>query len=173
MCGPLLVTHRGTCTGTYTHHTQAHTHTYTLIFLCLSDTGLLSLTQYILLDPPLICFITASAMTTFKFLDCKDEPFSLEWWWWLTISGCTLAFSIGYCCVCIKSMWTHSTLALIQYTPTLTQAYSTHQHSHKHAVHTNTHTSIQYTPTLTQAYRDLHRLSHATCWSVMDAVLLL
>lgn len=37
------------------------------------DTGTLILSQYILLDPPLLFFIMAATFTTSKFLNCRHE----------------------------------------------------------------------------------------------------
>ena len=37
------------------------------------ETGTLVLSQYILLDPPLLFFIMAATFTTAKFMNCRDE----------------------------------------------------------------------------------------------------
>ena len=61
--------------------------------LILFDVGMITLTQYILLDPPLLCFIMAS------FASCvtlqRFEPFSKLWWTCLTSTGIFLACSIS------------------------------------------------------------------------------
>lgn len=67
-----------------------------VIILC--ETGTLILSQYILLDPPLLFFVMAAAYTTVKFTNCRHEPFDLEWWYWLSLSGMFIAcaFSVKW-----------------------------------------------------------------------------
>jgi len=42
-----------------------------VVVLC--ETGTLILSQYILLDPPLLFFIIAASFSTVKFVNCRDE----------------------------------------------------------------------------------------------------
>ena len=78
------------------------------------ETGTLILSQYILLDPPLLCFVMLSTFCTARFINCRREyvllsycaclviyshafvcfcsctcnrSFDLEWWYWLSLSG--------------------------------------------------------------------------------------
>ncbi|CAI8034049.1 Protein O-mannosyl-transferase 2 [Geodia barretti] len=59
------------------------------------ETGTLVLSQYILLDPPLLFFIMAATYCTARFINCRDEPFDLEWWYWLTLSGMFIGCSFS------------------------------------------------------------------------------
>ena len=63
--------------------------------LLLLDTGTLTLTTFILLDPLLLFFIMLSTFSIQSFLALHDRPFSFEWWFWLTATGISLACSIG------------------------------------------------------------------------------
>ena len=56
-----------------------------IIVLC--ETGTLTLTQYILLDSPLIFFVMSSTFFAVKFQSYKTDPFSLEWWYFLTLTA--------------------------------------------------------------------------------------
>lgn len=85
-----------------------------LLMAC--ETGTLILSQYILLDPPLLCFVMLSTFCTARFINCRKEyvllsycaylmsghlltcilvflfmyirrSFDLEWWYWLSLSG--------------------------------------------------------------------------------------
>ncbi|CAG0886592.1 unnamed protein product [Darwinula stevensoni] len=64
----------------------------------LFDFGVLTLTQYILLDSYLLFFISASFMCLAKFNSLADRPFSLSWWTWLFLLGTFLAsaFSVKF-----------------------------------------------------------------------------
>ncbi|XP_046402007.1 protein O-mannosyl-transferase 2 [Ischnura elegans] len=61
----------------------------------LFDVGLLTLNQYILLDPILLFFITGSVMGVVKFHSCSNRSFSYKWWFWLLFTGSMLAGSIS------------------------------------------------------------------------------
>ncbi|XP_071453638.1 protein O-mannosyl-transferase 2 [Hetaerina americana] len=61
----------------------------------LFDVGLLTLNQYILLDPILLFFITGSLMGVVKFHSYSNRPFSRIWWFWLVFTGSMLAGSIS------------------------------------------------------------------------------
>ncbi|XP_012872937.1 PREDICTED: protein O-mannosyl-transferase 2 [Dipodomys ordii] len=59
------------------------------------DTGCLTLSQYILLDPILMFFIMAAMLSMVKYNSCADRPFSAPWWFWLSLTGISLAGAIG------------------------------------------------------------------------------
>ncbi|XP_072388031.1 protein O-mannosyl-transferase 2 isoform X1 [Diabrotica undecimpunctata] len=65
--------------------------------LILFDVGLITLSQYILLDPLLLCFMMGSFMGAVKVSSQKTEEFSIKWWFWLTFTGIMLA-----CCIAVK-----------------------------------------------------------------------
>lgn len=61
------------------------------------DVGMITLNQYILLDPPLLFFMTASLMgmvKVSKFTDSK-EGFTRKWWLWLFFTGTMIACTIS------------------------------------------------------------------------------
>ncbi|XP_032261560.1 protein O-mannosyl-transferase 2 isoform X2 [Phoca vitulina] len=59
------------------------------------DTGCLTLSQYILLDPILMFFIMAAMLSMVKYNSCADRPFSVPWWFWLSLTGINLAGALG------------------------------------------------------------------------------
>ncbi|XP_035117048.1 protein O-mannosyl-transferase 2 isoform X2 [Callithrix jacchus] len=59
------------------------------------DTGCLTLSQYILLDPILMFFIMAAMLSMVKYNSCVDRPFSAPWWFWLSLTGVSLAGALG------------------------------------------------------------------------------
>uniref|UniRef100_G3VYB7 Dolichyl-phosphate-mannose--protein mannosyltransferase n=1 Tax=Sarcophilus harrisii TaxID=9305 RepID=G3VYB7_SARHA len=59
------------------------------------DTGCLTLSQYILLDPILMFFIMAAMLSMVKYNSCADRPFSVSWWFWLSLTGISLAGALG------------------------------------------------------------------------------
>jgi len=61
----------------------------------LCDNGMVTLGQYILLDPILMFFIMAAAMGQSKFYNKRDRPFSAGWWGWLAFTGAMLAGAIS------------------------------------------------------------------------------
>ncbi|KAM9293961.1 protein O-mannosyl-transferase 2 [Gastrophryne carolinensis] len=63
--------------------------------LILLDTGCITLSQYILLDPILMFFIMAAVLSLVKFKACSHRPFSALWWWWLALTGVNLAGALG------------------------------------------------------------------------------
>ncbi|KAG9508710.1 Protein O-mannosyl-transferase 2, partial [Fragariocoptes setiger] len=68
--------------------------------LVLLDNGLTTLTRYILLDPPLLFFISGSFLgmaKTTELLDC-GEHFTRRWWFWLLWTGTFIAgaFSVKF-----------------------------------------------------------------------------
>ncbi|XP_055989391.1 protein O-mannosyl-transferase 2 isoform X1 [Sorex fumeus] len=63
--------------------------------LLIFDTGCLTLSQYILLDPILMFFIMASMLSMVKYNSCTNRPFSAPWWFWLSLTGINLAGALG------------------------------------------------------------------------------
>lgn len=63
--------------------------------IILSDTGTLTLSRHILLDPILLFFIMISTYCILKFVSLREKPFTFRWWFWLASTGIFLAFSIG------------------------------------------------------------------------------
>ncbi|XP_025775153.1 LOW QUALITY PROTEIN: protein O-mannosyl-transferase 2 [Puma concolor] len=59
------------------------------------DTGCLTLSQYILLDPILMFFIMAAMLSMVKYNSCANRPFSAPWWFWLSLTGINLAGALG------------------------------------------------------------------------------
>lgn len=72
--------------------------------LLVFDNGIITLTRYILLDPPLLFYIASSilGMTKFSFNRSGSkrprEPFSPSWWFWLIWTGASIAcaFSVKF-----------------------------------------------------------------------------
>nr|CAH7738251.1 unnamed protein product [Callosobruchus chinensis] len=65
--------------------------------LILFDVGLITLTQYILLDPILLCFMMGSVTGAVKVSSHRIPEFSVKWWLWLLFTGTMLA-----CCISVK-----------------------------------------------------------------------
>ncbi|XP_029640738.1 protein O-mannosyl-transferase 2-like [Octopus sinensis] len=63
--------------------------------IILADTGILTLSRHILLDPILLFFIMMSTYSILKFVSLRQKSFTLQWWFWLSTTGIFLAFSIG------------------------------------------------------------------------------
>lgn len=59
---------------------------------------MLILNRYILLDPILLFFISGSTFSTIKFRTYHDQPFTANWWFWLSVTGAMLgcAFSVKF-----------------------------------------------------------------------------
>ena len=55
------------------------------------DTGLTTLSRFILLDPPLMFFISAATCTMTFFKNVSHQPFSKVWWLWLASLGIMLS----------------------------------------------------------------------------------
>lgn len=71
--------------------------------LLVLDNGMITLTRYILLDPPLLFYIAASILGMAKFSFNRSgskprEPFSMSWWFWLVWTGASIAcaFSVKF-----------------------------------------------------------------------------
>ncbi|XP_034163663.2 protein O-mannosyl-transferase 2 [Pangasianodon hypophthalmus] len=63
--------------------------------LLIFDTGYITLSQYILLDPILMFFIMGAVLSMVKFNRQRLRPFSWSWWLWLLLTGVNLAGSLG------------------------------------------------------------------------------
>ncbi|XP_054714232.1 protein O-mannosyl-transferase 2-like [Uloborus diversus] len=59
------------------------------------DVGMITLSQYILLDPILMFFIVGSVLGMVKFQSKRQKPFSAVWWFWLLWTGVFMACSIS------------------------------------------------------------------------------
>lgn len=55
------------------------------------DHGCITISQYILLDPVLMFWIMLSTYCFTKFQNCKNVPYSVEWWAWMAASGVSLS----------------------------------------------------------------------------------
>ncbi|XP_023216676.1 protein O-mannosyl-transferase 2-like [Centruroides sculpturatus] len=60
-----------------------------------TDVGVLTLSQYILLDPIMMFFIIGSVLGMAKFHNMKEKSFSFQWWFWLCWTGIFLACAIS------------------------------------------------------------------------------
>uniref|UniRef100_A0A8C1P6J6 Protein O-mannosyl-transferase 2 n=1 Tax=Cyprinus carpio TaxID=7962 RepID=A0A8C1P6J6_CYPCA len=63
--------------------------------LLIFDTGCITLSQYILLDPILMFFIMGSVLCMVRFNTQRLRPFSFSWWFWLLLTGVCLSGSLG------------------------------------------------------------------------------
>nr|XP_003705238.1 PREDICTED: protein O-mannosyl-transferase 2 isoform X1 [Megachile rotundata]XP_012145078.1 PREDICTED: protein O-mannosyl-transferase 2 isoform X1 [Megachile rotundata]XP_012145079.1 PREDICTED: protein O-mannosyl-transferase 2 isoform X1 [Megachile rotundata] len=61
----------------------------------LFDVGLLTLNQYILLDPILLCFMMCATWGMARIGSLRDEPFTWKWWGWLSFTGISLACTMS------------------------------------------------------------------------------
>lgn len=59
------------------------------------DVGMITLSQYILLDPILMFFIVGSVVGMVKFRSQSKRAFSVMWWFWLSWTGIFMACSIS------------------------------------------------------------------------------
>ncbi|KAJ7345034.1 hypothetical protein JRQ81_000984 [Phrynocephalus forsythii] len=59
------------------------------------DTGFITLSQYILLDPILMFFLVGAVLSMVKYNSCANRPFSAPWWFWLCLTGINLAGAMG------------------------------------------------------------------------------
>ena len=62
------------------------------------DVGMITLNQYILLDPILLFFISGATYAMAKFMNLSQDEFSAKWWIWLGVKGVFLgcAFSVKF-----------------------------------------------------------------------------
>lgn len=79
--------------------------------LIVFDNGMITLTRYILLDPPLLFFVSASILGMAKFSfsygpNSSARPFSKQWWFWLVWTGVSIscAFSVKFVGLFIVSL---------------------------------------------------------------------
>ncbi|CAL8300074.1 unnamed protein product [Boreogadus saida] len=63
--------------------------------LLIFDTGSITISQYILLDPILMFFIMGAVLSMVKFNQQKSRPFCASWWLWLLLTGVNLSGAIG------------------------------------------------------------------------------
>ncbi|KAG7282452.1 hypothetical protein CRUP_018169, partial [Coryphaenoides rupestris] len=63
--------------------------------LLIFDTGSITISQYILLDPILMFFIMGAVLSMVKFNQQRSRPFSGSWWLWLLLTGVNLSGAIG------------------------------------------------------------------------------
>lgn len=63
--------------------------------LYILDVGLLTLNQYILLDPILLCFMMCAIWGMTRVSSLYNEPFTWKWWGWLLFTGISLACTIS------------------------------------------------------------------------------
>ncbi|XP_032689107.1 protein O-mannosyl-transferase 2 isoform X10 [Odontomachus brunneus] len=61
----------------------------------LFDVGLLTLNQYILLDPILLCFMMCATWGMVRVASLRNQPFTCSWWLWLSFTGASLACTIS------------------------------------------------------------------------------
>ncbi|XP_054651535.1 protein O-mannosyl-transferase 2 isoform X2 [Dunckerocampus dactyliophorus] len=75
----------------------SHSHTAALIAatLLIFDTGCITISQYILLDPILMFFIMAAVLSMVKFNQQQHRPFSAPWWFWMVLTGVNLSGALG------------------------------------------------------------------------------
>ncbi|XP_067388778.1 protein O-mannosyl-transferase 2 [Emydura macquarii macquarii] len=64
-------------------------------FILIFDTGCITLSQYILLDPILMFFLMGAVLSMVKYNSYADRPFSAPWWFWLSLTGVNLAGAMG------------------------------------------------------------------------------
>lgn len=84
--------------------TDSHLSALLAGLLVVFDNGMITLTRYILLDPPLLFFISASILGLAEFSfrhrigSENHRPFSISWWFWLMWTGVSIccAFSIKF-----------------------------------------------------------------------------
>ena len=60
----------------------------------LPDVGMITLNQYILLDPILLFFISGATYAMAKFMNLSQEEFSTKWWAWLCVKGVFLGWTL-------------------------------------------------------------------------------
>uniref|UniRef100_A0A3P9K8N8 Protein O-mannosyl-transferase 2 n=1 Tax=Oryzias latipes TaxID=8090 RepID=A0A3P9K8N8_ORYLA len=63
--------------------------------LLIFDTGCITISQYILLDPILMFFIMAAVLSMIKFNQQRYRPFTAPWWMWLVLCGANLSGAVG------------------------------------------------------------------------------
>ncbi|CAB1429412.1 unnamed protein product [Pleuronectes platessa] len=66
---------------------QSHTAALITAALLIFDTGSITISQYILLDPILLFFIMAAVLSMVKFNQQRHRPFTASWWLWLSVTS--------------------------------------------------------------------------------------
>nr|XP_020469607.1 protein O-mannosyl-transferase 2 isoform X1 [Monopterus albus]XP_020469608.1 protein O-mannosyl-transferase 2 isoform X1 [Monopterus albus] len=74
---------------------QSHTGALITAILLIFDTGCITVSQYILLDPILMFFIMAAVLSMVKFNQQRHRPFTSPWCLWLVLTGVNLAGALG------------------------------------------------------------------------------
>uniref|UniRef100_A0A3B3UDW9 Protein O-mannosyl-transferase 2 n=1 Tax=Poecilia latipinna TaxID=48699 RepID=A0A3B3UDW9_9TELE len=74
---------------------RSHTAALITAALLIFDTGCITISQYILLDPILMFFIMAAVLSMVKFNQQSSRPFTAPWWLWLVLCGAALAGALG------------------------------------------------------------------------------
>ncbi|PWA16458.1 hypothetical protein CCH79_00004545, partial [Gambusia affinis] len=74
---------------------RSHTAALITATLLIFDTGCITISQYILLDPILMFFIMAAMLSMVKFNQQSSRPFTASWWLWLVLCGAALAGALG------------------------------------------------------------------------------
>nr|XP_015205841.1 PREDICTED: protein O-mannosyl-transferase 2 isoform X1 [Lepisosteus oculatus] len=64
-------------------------------FILVFDTGCITISQYILLDPILMFFIMGAVLSMVKFNSQREGPFGARWWFWLMLTGVSLGGALG------------------------------------------------------------------------------
>ena len=64
-------------------------------FLVIFDTGTLTLTQYILLDSPLLFFIMSAVLSVTKLHSLFSPTPSIRWYMWMAMTGFSIACAFG------------------------------------------------------------------------------
>ncbi|ETE68758.1 Protein O-mannosyl-transferase 2, partial [Ophiophagus hannah] len=59
------------------------------------DTGFITISQYILLDPILMFFLMGAVLSMVKYNSYSDRSFTAPWWFWLCLTGVNLAGAMG------------------------------------------------------------------------------
>jgi len=63
--------------------------------LLIFENGMITLNRFILPDPLMLFFISASFYSMIKFNSQRHRPFSGWWWWWLSTVGVMMSGCIG------------------------------------------------------------------------------
>ncbi|KAJ1521671.1 hypothetical protein ONE63_003316 [Megalurothrips usitatus] len=66
-------------------------------FFLLCDNALLTQSRFVLMEPMLLLFSLLGLLCVLKFKKLRDQPFSFDWWLWLSLSAAFLTLA-----VCVK-----------------------------------------------------------------------
>ena len=79
---------------------------------------MITLNQYILLDPILLFFISGATFAMAKFRNLNQEEFSSKWWTWLLITGvflgCAFSVKFGTTVVYLHTLYIFFTAGLLR-----------------------------------------------------------